>query len=257
VEPEATSAAWAPALLLLIRIGVALRLTPFLGGRPLPWLPWAGLSVCVTLVLLPAVVAPGAARVDGLGTFVVLALRETLTGAALGLTARIAFSVLESAGGLLGAALPAVFAGGGATDERRSPLASLYVLFGTAAFLLMDGHHALLAALAGTIECLPPAAIPAAADPLAAGIDGALALFAGAFAWAVMIAAPVFVAGLAAELLSGLATRIAPVLGQGVGSQGLRTVVVQLALIAFLGATVTAAVGFLREGIEGLSACGG
>jgi flagellar biosynthetic protein FliR len=244
------------ASLLLIRVGVALRLTPFLGGRALPWPAWAGLSACVALVLLPTVPASGSAAVDTLGAWLVLALREALAGAVLGLAARIAFSVLEMAGGLIDAAWPAVFSIGSEGRAGRSPITTLYVLFGTAAFLLMDGHHALLAALAGSLACFPPTGIAAGVDPLAAGLDGAIGLFAGAFAFAVMVTAPVFVAGLAAELLAGLSERIAPVLGQGVGSQGLRTIAVQLALIAFLGVSVSAAVGFLRDGVERLSACG-
>ncbi|MBW2277861.1 MAG: flagellar biosynthetic protein FliR [Deltaproteobacteria bacterium] len=246
-----------PVSLLLVRVGVALRLTPFLGGRPLPLLPWAALSVCLVMVLGPSALAPFDSSAVGLGGWLVLALREALTGAVLGLAAKLAFAVLELAGGLLGDALPAVFQANGTGREQRSPIASFYVLFGTAAFLLMDGHHALISALAGSLVSFPPVGAAPAGDLLSTGLESIVGLFSGAFAFAVMVAAPVFVAGLAAEVVTGLASRIAPALDQGAGSQGLRTIAVQLALVAFLGASVTAAVGFLRDGIEHLTVFGG
>ena len=239
-----------PVSLLLIRVAVALRLTPFLGGRPLPLLPWAALSACLVLVLAPYSLVPLDPAAIGVGGWLVLALREALTGALLGLAARLAFSVLELVGGLLGDALPTVFRLDRRGREQRSPIASFYVLFGTVAFLLMDGHHALISALAGSLAAFPPGGGATSGDLLATGLESLLGLFSGAFAFAVMVAAPVFVAGLAAEVLTGLTARIAPALGQGTGSQGLRTVAVQLALIAFLGVSVTGAVGFLRDGIE-------
>jgi flagellar biosynthesis protein FliR len=245
-----------PASLLAIRIGVALRLTPFLGGRPLPLLPWAALSACLVLVLAPTSLAPQEPSAAGIGLWIAMALREALVGAVLGLAARIAFSVLESAGGLIGDALPAVFRPGAGQVEQRTPVASFYVLFGTAAFLAMDGHHALVSALAGSLSSFPPAGAAASGGLVEVGFDSILVLFAGAFAFAVMVAAPVFVAGLAAEVLTGLGARIVPALGQGAGTQGVRTVVVQVALIAFLGVSVTAAVGFLRDGIEQIAAFG-
>jgi type III secretory pathway component EscT len=252
VAGEGVAPALVPMSLLLIRIGVALRLTPFLGGRPLPLIPWAAISTALALVLAPLSLGPLEPASLGLGGWLVSAFREGLAGAALGLAARLAYSVLESAGGLIAAALPAVFHGSADRSERRSPVAWFYVLFGTAAFLAMGGHRALISALAGSLVSFPLAGGGSTGDLLVVGFDSALGLFAGAFAFAVMVAAPVFVAGLAAEVLTGLTARIAPALGQGVGSQGVRTIAVQLAMIAFLGAAVTAAVGFLRDGIARL-----
>jgi len=245
-----------PASLVLLRVGIALRLTPFLGGRPLPLLPWAALSVCLVLVLGPPSLAPLEPAALGLGGWLALALREALAGGALGLAVRLAYSVLESAGGLIGDALPAVFHLGAAGSSERAPIASFYVLFGTAAFLLMDGHHALVAGLAGSLAAFPPGGVDPTGSLLSTGLESAIGLFAGAFAFAVMVAAPVFVAGLAAEVFTGLAARIAPTLGQSAGSRALRTAAVQVALIAFLGASVTAAVGFLTDGIERIASPG-
>lgn len=242
--------------LTLVRVGVALRLSPFLGGRPLPWLAWAALSLAVTLALWPVVgrspIAP-----DGAPHWVVLGLREALIGAAFGLAARLAFGVLESAGGLLSAAALAYPPERPAQDPPGASLSGLFVLFGTAAFLLVGGHHALLGGLASSLRCLPvatPLALEGGLDRL---LDAGLALFGGAFAWAVMIAAPVYVAGLIAEATVGLVSRAVTVFAQPGVTGGLRVVAVQLSLIAVLGGAVSVAVEFLQAGLDRIASCGG
>ena len=219
--------------LLFIRVLVALRLTPFPGGRPLPLLPVMGLSLSLVLVLLP-----------GLGPF-----KEVLVGASFGLMARIVFSVFESAGALIGLAAHTI-PSAGREDGGASPLVGLYAFLGIGAFLLMDGHHAMLSALVGSVRWIP---LDAAfdGDLISPGlIDGAIAVFAGAFTWGVMIATPVFMAGLAADVFGGLVIRMAPGMGQGAGAGTLRVVATQIVMIATLGAGVAAGIAFLSRVIE-------
>jgi flagellar biosynthetic protein FliR len=243
--------------LTLVRVAVALRLTPFLGGRALPWLAWAGLSVAVTLALWPFAGQEPAAGVVGLPSLLVAGLREALVGAAFGLAARLAYGVLESAGALLAAAVLTRPDPGAEELAPGSSLTGLFVLFGTAAFLLVDGHHALLAALVGSLRCVPVGGSIVLDHGVAPLLEAALGLFSGAFAWAVMIAAPVYVAGLIADALVALVSRGIPVASLPGATGGLRALLVQLALIAVLAGAVTAAVGFLERGLAGLPACGG
>lgn len=247
---------WAAGALTLVRVAVALRLTPFFGGRLLPWLAWAGLSVAVTLALWPLADAAPLAPVGGRAPLIVLAAREAAVGAAFGLAARLAFGLLESAGALLAVAALTEPRAGSPDDAPGAGLGGLFVLFGTAAFLLVDGHHALLAALASSLRCLPVGDAAAIEGGLPALLDAALALFAGAFAWAVLVAAPVYVAGLIADGLIALATRGVPVVSQPGAASGLRALTVQLAVIAALAGAVATAVAFLQRGLAHLPACG-
>ncbi|MDD5307982.1 MAG: flagellar biosynthetic protein FliR [Deltaproteobacteria bacterium] len=234
--------------LLLVRIGAALRLTPFLGGAPLPWAAWAGLSVALSAVLAPMALG-GAAALAASHPWPVLAVKELFVGIVLGASARIAFSIFEAAGRLTEAAVPLP----GLASETDgasggSPLAVFYALFGASAFFLVGGHHAFVAALAGSVRRLPVAALPDMTDVGLASASGVLGLFAGVTAWAFLLAAPVFVAGLAADLALGLAARAAPWMGTAAHvAPGVRPVVVQAAAVAALGAAVSAATTFLID----------
>ena len=232
--------------LLFIRVSVALRLTPFPGGRPLPLLPVVGLSLSLVLVLLPGL-GPVEAR-PGVSMLIGLAFKEVLVGASFGLMARIVFSVFESAGALIGLAAHTI-PSAGREEGGANPLVGLYTFLGIGAFLLMDGHHGMLSALVGSVRWIP---LDAAFDSDLISsrlIEGAIAVFAGAFTWAVMIATPVFMAGLAADVFGGLVMRMAPGTGQGAGAGSLRVVATQIVMIATLGAGVAAGIAFLRQSI--------
>jgi flagellar biosynthetic protein FliR len=233
--------------LLFIRVLVALRLTPFLGGRPLPLLPLMGLSLSLVFVLLPGL-GPMEATPRA-SMLIQLVLKEVLVGASFGLMARIVFSVFESTGALIGLAAHTI-PSAGREEGYMNPLVGLYTFLGIGAFLLMDGHHGMLSALAGSFRWIP---LDAAFDgDLISSklIEGAVAVFAGAFTWAVMIATPVFMAGLMADVFGGLVMQMAPGMGQGSGTGSLRVVATQVVMIATLGAGVTAGIAFLQSVVE-------
>ncbi len=241
--------------LLAIRVGAALRLAPFFGGNPLPLLPWAALSIILACVIAPQS-GPAPTAVFGSGPWLALAAKELFIGVVIGALARLAFSVLEVAGDLASLSTAAIPATGEDMDTRGLPLTRVYTLLGTAAFLLVDGHHAFITGLAGTTRCLPPAIVPGTKDLIATGAAPALELFSTAMGTAVLISAPVFVAGLTADFLVGLVSRFVPGAAPAAGTQAVRSVAVQLAVIATLGFVVSAAVRFLQTGMEGLSLCG-
>ncbi|MCP4600569.1 MAG: flagellar biosynthetic protein FliR [Proteobacteria bacterium] len=240
--------------LLAIRVGAALRLTPFLGGHPLPILPWAGISVVLACVLAPQS-GPVPQAEFGSSFWLILAIKELFIGVVVGSLARIAFSVLEITGDLARLSTVAIPRTGGGEGTRGAPLTRAYVLLGTAAFLLVDGHHAFITGLAGTTRCLPPAALPGAFELPSIGITPALGLFSTAMGTAVLISAPIFVAGIAADFIVGLLSRIAPGIAPPIGAQATRAVLVQLAVIAALGMVVSGAVEFLQSGMERLELC--
>jgi flagellar biosynthetic protein FliR len=235
----------AHAVLLTLRIGAALRLTPFFGGHPMPILPCLALSASLGVLLVPYT-APLDARDLGMLTFTALGIKEIFIGVVIGTLTRMAFAVFELAGGISHFFAFAALPGGG-----QSPLATLYLLVGTGAFLVLRGHHGLIRGLAATIRAVSPLELPGLESLAGTGQDAAVHLFAAAMATAVLVAAPIFVAGLFAEVLVGVISRF--VTGAtSMDSSLSRAVAVQLALVASLGLAVVQAGELLQRAVDTL-----
>ncbi len=249
---DAHSFAYISAMgLFSIRIGAALRFVPFFGGGPLPLLPWLGLTLALALLLTPQSGPLGAIGAHG---WIALAVKELFIGVVIGTLARIAFSVLDVVGDLARISSLSIPRVETADFSRVSPLTGAYVLLATAVFLVADGHHALLSGLAKTAQCLPPLNMPGIQPLAAGGSSAALILFSAAMASAVMIAAPIFLAGIAADILIGLVSRFAAGTA-ATGAQTVRLLFVQFMVIASLGLVVSTAINFLQTSMEQLSIC--
>jgi flagellar biosynthetic protein FliR len=197
------------------------------------------LSAALSFALGPG--APPAAALDP-HVLLALALREAAAGAVLGLGARIAFSIFESAGRLVGLAA----APDAATlhdADASSPFDLLFAMVGVGAFLLTGGHRALLLALEGSFRTCALGSWEGTSG------EGAIALFSGAFAGAVMISAPAFAAGLAADAAAGIAARLAPRSCLEASAPALRAICVQLVAVGVLAVSVQAGVDFLSAGL--------
>jgi len=241
------------ASLFFIRVFVALRLTPLLGGRPLPTVVCLGIASALTPIALPLVLTSLTADISSFN-FLLLVMREVLIGASLGLLAMLVFSVLDMIGGMTNLAFLPFADGSSEGDSGKAPLRGLFTFFGIGAFMMIGGHHYLFSAIVGSVRCVPVggAFVDGRFELL---LESAAGLFAGAFAWAVMTAAPAFVAGLFAEIFSGIAVRMIPAFGQVTGGQPLRIILVNLMLIAILAVSVSSVVSFLQSGIESLPIC--
>ena len=239
------------AVLLATRFGVAVRLTPFLGGRPLPLMAALGIACALSLMIAPLCVA--AAVPAGGWQWLGALAGEAAIGAILGVMARLVFFALESAADLTSIAAR-IFPSSElrAPVEGASPVSALYTIFGTAAFILMGGHRAMIEVLAASTRFAPPGGGAFPGDSLSSLPELALGVFQSAFAFGVMISAPVFVAGLFAHLFAGLVTRLFPWASQAAGAQTLQTIAVQLVLLVILGAAVSAGVAFLEGGMADL-----
>lgn len=225
-------------LLTWIRVGAVLLIVPILGGRPLPF--WAALPLSAALSLA---LCPGAPQTAETTPHVLLALavREAAAGAALGLSARIVFSIFESAGGLVEAAW-APEAAASRDPDAGSPFTLFFAMVGVGAFLATGGHRALVLALDGSFRTC-------ALGAFEGGGGEAIALFSGAFAGAVMISAPAFAAGLAADAAAAIAARLAPSSGLEASAPVFRAICVQLAAVGVLAVAIQAGVDFLGAGL--------
>jgi flagellar biosynthesis protein FliR len=231
------------ALLLLCRVGAALRLIPFLGGEPMPLIPWLSFSVAITYVLLPF---SGSHATPEVTQLIALAVKEIFIGVVIGTVCRIGFLVLESIGRL---AQYGAFHTSTSSGDRT--LSLLYTMLGIGALLLMNGHHLFLRGLSATLKCLPLTVFPTAAffDP-----HGIVSLFGSAMAFASLAALPIFAAALISDLMVASLSKF---LSDPITSIGdaLRAVCVQIAVVLSIGVAVRLALQLISSGMDKLRLC--
>ena len=216
--------------LLLVRPGLLVMTTPFLGGSYAPTTTRLGLTVLIALILSPIVPAPVDATMGAL-TYIVG--REVLIGLSLSMGVRVLIFGTEAAGQMLGYQLGLSY--GSIVDPqsgvRNSVLAALYSNLAIVLAFAGGLHHALLRAITASYSALPIG--------LGAGVSNSLVqatadMFGVVLILAVRVAAPVIVVLLATEALLGLMARIAPAFNIMVVGAPARLVVGLLVIAATL-----------------------
>ncbi len=200
---------WAPTfLLLLARCGGVVALGPVFGSQNLPHMLKAGLAAILALLLTPLLAGQRLGLPGSLPGLVAALLGELLIGAALGLAVRLVFGGIALAGELaavqMGVGLPAAL-----DPHMMTQVSSVSQLLDQVAilvFLMVGGHHAMLAALAQSVTLAPPLSVAFHGS----SAEFLVGLFAAALTLAVRLAAPVGAAMLATMVTLGLLNRIAP-----------------------------------------------
>jgi len=197
-----------PFFLLSLRIAVVLGMTPVLYAMPIPNRVRALVVLALAAVLSVALPVDGAMVRTTVGGIIESALIEIALGATLALGVSVAFAAFAVAGNLLdvqiGFGIAQVF-----DPVSNRPSALLVSAFNYAAvvvFFLVDGHHALLRAIAYSLQVFPlgtPWSLMAVASPLFKHVGG---LFVLGFA----LAAPVVFCILLVELALGVVSRNLP-----------------------------------------------
>lgn len=212
-----------PPLLLALALGAAravpiVWLVPAFGGRDLPIAVRLGMGLVLASLGLPHLLpgaAAGALAASGPLAWLLVAAREALIGAAVGLVVSFIFRAAEAAGGLAdvlrGASLGEILSP--ASGTRTSPIGALYLLAATVIFLELGGLGRLAGALARSYEALPigggaSAGVSVATVRSAAGL--VLSASAKLIESAIGLAAPVIVALLLADVALGFVGRITP-----------------------------------------------
>ena len=228
-----------PVLPVLARVGAALAVTPPFAHLAVPRRVRALLAIAVTLGLAPGLDLRAAdALVDSLGGLLSTIAGEVLIGLAMGLAIALVFAGASWAGELvshqLGLHLSESYdpaAGGGA---EGTPLARAYWMLAVVVFLAANGHHALLRGLRASFDAVP-VATAANGDAIVSMLVGMLA---SATMLALQLAAPAFVATLAADVALGLAGKTIPQLGGLVVGLPLRAMTGLLVVAAGIAMTV-------------------
>ena len=205
--------AWiATALLLSLRLGATLALTPVLAAAAVPAIVRVllilGLSAALSLGLPSAVATNSAFLMAHPGALFQAAFTELALGATLGLGIHLAFAAFALAGRSLdiqiGFGLGQVI--DPASNTQAPILTTLFNQMGLLVFFLVNGHHALLRGLAYSLERFPlgaPWSLEAAVGPV-------LKQVAGMFSLSFVLAAPVVFCILMADLGLGVLARNLP-----------------------------------------------
>ena len=217
--------------LLLVRPGMIVIGTPFLGALNAPAHARVGLTVVLAITLAPFVHLPTDLTPAAVALVV---LREVAIGFALALAIRVLMVAGEFAGHFAGYQIGLSL--GSLIDPqsgvRNNVLALLYGNVAAVICLATNAHHALLRALADSYRQLPMGS--GAVDPsLVQAVSRLLGLV---FVLGTRIAAPVLIVLLLVELALGLLARVAPSLNVMTAGAPVR-IVVGLLVVA---ATMTA-----------------
>lgn len=145
-------------ILVFLRVGAIVALTPILGDRTVPLRVKGGLSLLIAALVFPFVKAiPGPAGLDTAALFFRMA-SEVFIGAVIGFTARLLFAGVQLAGQMVGFQMGFAIVNviDPANSDQVSIIAEFQYLVAVLLFLCLDGHHMFLSALADSFRLVPP-----------------------------------------------------------------------------------------------------
>ncbi|MDN4057338.1 flagellar biosynthetic protein FliR [Massilia sp. YIM B02769] len=240
--------AWIAGLLWpLTRILGLVASAPLFGHASVPVSVKVVLGVLLALVIAPTV--PAVPALDPMSYAGLLILvQELLIGLAMGFSMRLVFAAVEYAGELASSTMGFGFASffDPSTQGRSAAISQFLSMVATMAFLAVNAHLVLLAALAESFVSLPISATPLSlAAPLELVRWGSRIFSAG-----LQLALPILGAVLIVNVALGILTRAAPQLNIfGIGfpiTLGVGLLTLSIAL-PYLGTPI---VNLFNEGIE-------
>jgi flagellar biosynthetic protein FliR len=239
---------WIAALLWpLTRILGLIAAAPIFGHNSVPVSVKVCLGVLLASIMAPAIPALPAVDPMSLAGLLIL-VQELLTGLAMGFAMRLVFAAIEFAGEVIGLTMGLGFATffDPNTSGRSSAISQFLALVATMAFLAVNAHLALLAALAESFVSLP-----VSSSPISSGAPLELARWgARVFSAGLQLSLPLIAALLITQIALGILTRAAPQLNIfGIGfpiTLGVGFLTLSLAL-PYLGTPI---VNLFNQGIE-------
>jgi flagellar biosynthesis protein FliR len=203
--------AWMAAFLWpFARIAALVATAPVIGESSIPARVKVGLAAFLTLVVAPTLAPlPQVTVFSATGIWIIV--NQFVIGAALGLTMQLAFAAIEQAGAVIGLQMGLGFATffDPASGSSAVVVGRYLNTIAMLAFLAFDGHLQVIASLAGSFDSLP----------IGAGMLGragfnTLVQWGGVlFSAGLLLALPVVVALLIANLALGILNRAAPQIG--------------------------------------------
>jgi flagellar biosynthetic protein FliR len=195
-------------ILVLCRTGAAIMLLPGLAEEESPAMLRVGLTLGVTLLLLP-IVAPGLppAPTGFMRLFALLA-GELFAGGFLGWLARLVALALPAAGQIisLSTGMSSVLQPDANFGAQTAGIGRLFGIVGPVLLLASGAYMMPLSALAGSYTAWPAGALPPGEDVMQMVVGAVTANF----ALALRLASPFILIGLVWQLGLGLMSRLAP-----------------------------------------------
>lgn len=189
------------------RILALIASSPILGNRQIPVRIKVSLALLLTVIIAPTLATqPNVDPASGPG-FIVL-LQQIMAGLAIGFTMRLIFIAIEMSGELIGLQMGLGFASFyDPLNASFTPVVAQFIgLIAALAFLSMDGHLYMLAALADSFQTFPISS----AKPSATALHTMAAWGGSIFTHALQLSMPVIGALLITNLALAILTRSAP-----------------------------------------------
>lgn len=205
---------------MLARPGMLISTAPVFGGAFAPPHVRIGLTVLLAFTMLPTVTVP---PVGSSTALVMVVMRELAIGLAIGLSMRALIAGAEMAGHLTATQIG--FTYGAVVDPqsgvRNNMVAVLYANIALVTFFAIDGHHALIRAMASSYTAIP-IGTSGVNESLVRSVTEMLGVV---FVIGVRFAMPVIIVLLVVEVALGLISRTAPMLNLMVVGTPLRVLV--------------------------------
>ena len=199
--------AWLSALIFpLARILAMIASSPILGNRQVTTRVKVGLSVLLTIIVAPTIGDMPAVAI-GSAQGLLIIIQQIIIGIAMGFTMRLIFTAVEMAGELIGLQIGLGFASfyDPINATHSIVIAQWLGVIMILAFLSMNGHLLMLAALVESFHTLPIGNMMS--DK---AFYGVVSWGASIFAYALQISLPVLAALLITNIALGILTRAAP-----------------------------------------------
>lgn len=195
-------------LFVLLRIGALLLALSFFQSRAVPSVFKFGFVFGVSLLVVPLLPTPAVAAAPGPLALGLIATKELLVGAGIGLAIRTFFAGVQLAGQMAGFQMGMAIAN--VMDPQTSaqvPILGQFLdLVALLTFLILDVHHHVIRAVVGSFEI-----IPAGGLQISAPLSRHLVDMTGAiFTIALQVGAPVIVSLLLVSVALGLVARTVP-----------------------------------------------
>jgi flagellar biosynthetic protein FliR len=145
-------------ILILLRVSAMIITIPILGDRIVPFRIKAGLSLLITLLIFPFVQAAAWKLSADVFSLVFRMAGEIMIGVMIGFIGRLIFDGIQLAGQLIGFQMgfSIVNVIDPVNNEQVSIIAQFQYLIAMLVFLIMNGHHIFLYAIAESFRIIPP-----------------------------------------------------------------------------------------------------
>ena len=203
-----TPAVWATYLLIVCRVLTIIIIVPIFGGRSVPAPVKIGLSLLLSLILLPLSLGRSARPPEEMPVYLTMVARELLIGALIGFAVLLVFTALQAAGHIVGLQMGFSLANvvNPLTADHASLIDQFYALLAALVFFTMNGHHALILAIQQSFDIAPVGSVGLGLPPASILLGWGRDLF----SIAARISLPVVAALLLADIAMAVIARSVP-----------------------------------------------